>query len=225
MWTGEAYAEFADEDWVLPEAQRLEELRVVAHERLIDAELACGRAVEAIADLESLITAHPVRETFRAQLMLALYRSGRQVDALRVHREYRQYLVDEVGLDPSPAVGDLERRILEHDPSLLLTEPAGTPLLGYRVGIRLGVGPNGTIHARTSPRTRSGICDQRADGRSRRPSRLREDVRSKRTNDRVAPSIRASLRCTTCGVNRVRPSSWSDASTAQPFATGWNVEI
>ncbi len=151
MWTGDAYAEFADEEWVLPEAQRLEELRVAAHERLIEAELACGRAVEAIAILESLIAAHPVRETFRTQLMLALYRSGRQVDALRVHREYRQYLVDEVGLDPSPAVGDLAQRILEHDPSLLLMEPAGTPLLGYRLGARLGVGPNGTVHAARVP--------------------------------------------------------------------------
>ncbi len=150
-WSGDAYAEFSDEEWVQPEAQRLDELRVVANERLIDAELACGRAVDVVGQLDSQIAAHPLREGFRAQLMLALYRSGRQVDALRAYRDYRQYLVDEIGLDPSPSLADLERRVLEHDPSLLLDEPAGQPLLGYRLGARLGSGPNGTVHAARLP--------------------------------------------------------------------------
>ena len=146
VWNGDAYAEFADEEWALPEAQRLEELRIVAHERLVEAELACGKAVAVIAELDGLVAAHPLREGFRAQLMTALYRTGRQVDALRAYREYRQYLADEVGLDPSPALVDLERRILEHDPSLSPPQSAGEPLLGYRLGERLGSGPNGTIH-------------------------------------------------------------------------------
>lgn len=145
-WNGDAFAEFADEDWAQPEAQRLEELRLVAQERLVDAELACGRAGEAIARLETLTSAEPLRESFRAQLMLALYRTGRQVDALRAFREYRSTLADEIGLDPSPSLVELERRILDHDPTLDLNDSAGEPLRGYRLGARLGVGPNGTIH-------------------------------------------------------------------------------
>ena len=92
LWRGQAYAEFADEDWALPEAQRLEELRLVAHERLVEAELANGRAVEMIPEIESLASAYELRETFRAQLMVALYRAGRHADALRVYRDYRRLL-------------------------------------------------------------------------------------------------------------------------------------
>ena len=66
LWRGQAYAEFADEDWALPEAQRMEELRLVAHERLVEAELANGRAVEMIPEIESLASAYELRETFRA---------------------------------------------------------------------------------------------------------------------------------------------------------------
>ena len=151
LWQGGAYAEFADEDWARPEAQRLTELRAFAEERLIAAELACGRASEAIAKLENLIDAHPLREGFRAQLMTALYRTGRQADALRAFRNYRETLANEVGLDPSPTLVDLERRILDHDATLLLAEPAGEPLLGYRLGERLGSGPNGVRHVARLP--------------------------------------------------------------------------
>jgi DNA-binding SARP family transcriptional activator len=86
LWRGDAYAEFADEDWARTEARRLEELRLVAHERLVEAELACGRAADLIPEIESLTREHPLREEFRAQLMLALYRAGRHADALRVFR-------------------------------------------------------------------------------------------------------------------------------------------
>jgi DNA-binding SARP family transcriptional activator len=86
MWAGPAYAEFANEQWAQPEAQRLEELRLAALERLVDAELECGRAADTIPKLEALVKDHPLREAFRAQQMLALYRAGRQVDALRVFR-------------------------------------------------------------------------------------------------------------------------------------------
>ena len=83
--------------------------------------------------------------------MTALYRSGRQVDALRAYRDYRQYLADEIGLEPSPALVDLERRILEHDASLLPAEAPDEPLLGYRLGARIGTGPNGTIYWARQP--------------------------------------------------------------------------
>ena len=151
LWRGDAYAEFADEDWAHPEAQRLEELRLVAHERLVEAELACGRAADLIPELESLAREHPLREEFRAQLMVALYRTGRHADALRVFREYRALLVDELGVDPSPALRAIEQRVLRHDPGLLLTEPAGRRLRGYRLGERLGTGRDGTVYAGSVP--------------------------------------------------------------------------
>jgi len=151
LWHGEAYVEFADEEWARPEAQRLGELHAVAEERLIDAELTCGRAGDVIARLETLIDEHPLREGFRAQLMTALYRTGRQADALRAFRHYREMLADEVGLDPSPTLIDLERRILDHDETLQLVESVSEPLLGYRLGERLGNGPNGALHVARLP--------------------------------------------------------------------------
>ena len=151
LWRGDAYAEFADEDWARPESQRLAELRLVVHERLIDAELANGRAAELIPEIEALVDEQPLREAFRAQLVIALYRAGRQVDALRVVREYRQTLLEELGLDPSPALIELERRVLSHDPALAQAAPAGLPLRGYRLGERLGTGRDGTVYAARLP--------------------------------------------------------------------------
>ena len=151
VWHGEPYAEFADEDWVRVEAQRLHELRLVTYERLIDAELACGRAAEVVSELEQLVVEHPLRDGFRERLMLALYRAGRQPDALRAYQQHRVVLAEELGLDPSPGLVELERRILEHDPALLLTEPAGRPLRGYRLGDRLGIGRQGTVYAARLP--------------------------------------------------------------------------
>lgn len=151
LWRGHPYEEFADEDWARPEAQRLVELRLVALERLYDAELACGRAAELIPELESLVADHPLRDGFRAQLVLALYRAGRQADALQAITDHRRALVEELGLDPAPAVQDLERRILDHDPTLLVDQPAGLPLRGYRLGERLGTGRDGTAYAARLP--------------------------------------------------------------------------
>jgi hypothetical protein len=151
LWRGDAYAEFAEEDWARPEAQRLEELRLVAHERLVEAELANGRAMEMIPEIEALVGAHELREAFRVQLMVALYRAGRQADALRVYRDFRRLLADELGLEPSPALAQLERAVLTHDPELMLAQPAGVPLRGYRVGERLGTGRDGTVFAAHVP--------------------------------------------------------------------------
>lgn len=151
LWRGDAYAEFSDEDWARPEAQRLEDLRLVAHEYLMDAELVCGRATAIIPEIESLVREHPLREAFRAQLMVALYRAGRHADALRVFRDYRTLLVDELGVEPSPTLAALEQRILTHDAGLVLPEPAGRPLRGYRLGERLGTGRDGTVYAARIP--------------------------------------------------------------------------
>jgi WD40 repeat protein/DNA-binding SARP family transcriptional activator len=151
LWRGDAYAEFDDEDWARPEAQRLAELRLVAHELCFEAELADGRAAQIVAELEAMAGQHPLREAFVAQLMLARYRSGRQADALRAYRAHREVLVDELGLDPTPTLQELEERILAHDPDLLAGEPGGGVLRGYRLGDRLGTGQDGTVHAAHLP--------------------------------------------------------------------------
>ncbi|HKP19668.1 MAG TPA: BTAD domain-containing putative transcriptional regulator [Gaiellaceae bacterium] len=100
------------------EASRLDELRLAALEDQIDAELALGRHGRVVPELEALAAEHPHRERLAGQLMLALYRGGRQVEALDVYRAARRYLTDELGLEPSPALQELERRILGHDPAL-----------------------------------------------------------------------------------------------------------
>jgi len=151
LWRGGAYAEFADEDWARPEAQRLGELRLVAYELLGDAELACGRAAEVVSELEALAAEHPLRESFQAKLMLALYRSGRQVEALRAYQAHREVLADELGLDPPPELAELEGRILAHDKELLEFEPGERRLRGYRLGERLGTGRDGTVYAARLP--------------------------------------------------------------------------
>jgi WD40 repeat protein/DNA-binding SARP family transcriptional activator len=151
LWRGGAYAEFADEDWARPEAQRLGELHLVAYELLADAELACGRAPEVVSELEALAAEHPLREAFQAKLMLALYRSGRQVEALRAYHAHREVLAGELGLDPPPELAELEGRILVHDEELLEFEPGERRLRGYRLGERLGTGRDGTVYAARLP--------------------------------------------------------------------------
>jgi len=118
LWRGPALADVAQESFAQPEILRLEELRLVALEQRIDADLALGRDAELVAELEALVREHPLRERLRAQLMLALYRSGRQADALDVYRQTRRLLVDELGIEPSPALHELEQAILQHDPEL-----------------------------------------------------------------------------------------------------------
>jgi DNA-binding SARP family transcriptional activator len=151
LWRGHPYAEFADEDWARPEAQRLGELRLVAYELLADAELACGRAAEVASELEPLAAEHPLREAFQAKLMLALYRSGRQVEALRAYQAHRKVLAGELGLEPPPELAELESRILVHDEALRELEPGELRLRGYRLGERLGTGRDGTVYAARLP--------------------------------------------------------------------------
>jgi predicted ATPase/DNA-binding SARP family transcriptional activator len=103
---------------------RLEELRLSALESRIDADLALGKHAELVGELEALVAEHPLRERPRAQLMLALYRAGRQAEALEVYRATRAALVDELGIEPSPALQKLERAILDHEPELDAPEAA-----------------------------------------------------------------------------------------------------
>ena len=106
------------EDFARLAAARLDELRVAAQEDRIDAELELGRHAALVGELEQLAATHPLRDRFRGQLMLALYRCGRHVEALEVYRAYRLARADELGLDPSPELQELERKILRQDPEL-----------------------------------------------------------------------------------------------------------
>ena len=122
-WRGAAFAEFAEAEWIQPEAIRLDELRVVATEARIDAELRIGHHEHVVGELEALLVDHPLRERFAAQLLLALYRSGRQAEALRAGNEFGTRLREEFGLAPSVALRDLESAILEERAELAFTPP------------------------------------------------------------------------------------------------------
>jgi DNA-binding SARP family transcriptional activator len=118
LWRGPPLEEFAYEPFAQGEIARLEEARLAALEDRVDAELRIGRGAELVAELEQLVAEHPLRERLVAGLMSALYRSGRQADAVAIYRATRQHLVEELGLEPGPALRDLEQRILRHDPTL-----------------------------------------------------------------------------------------------------------
>ena len=118
LWRGPARAAHAEEDFARREAGRRHALRESARQERVEAELELGRHAALVGELEPLVQAHPLRERLRGQLMLALYRCGRQAEALEVYRAARLALADELGLDPSPELQELERRILRQDPAL-----------------------------------------------------------------------------------------------------------
>ena len=114
LWRGPALQEMRYEPFAAGEAERLEELRLTCLGERIEADLALGRHAELVAELQALVGEHPLSESLRAQLMLALYRGGRQADALAAYRDAQRVLADELGLDPSPELQALERDILRH---------------------------------------------------------------------------------------------------------------
>jgi DNA-binding SARP family transcriptional activator/tetratricopeptide (TPR) repeat protein len=118
LWRGSALEDLAFEPFVRDEAGRLDETRLAALEQRIDADLSLGLGDELVGELEELVEEHPLRERLHAQLMLALYRGGRQADALAAYGDARRVLLDELGLEPSEELRDLQRRILEQDASL-----------------------------------------------------------------------------------------------------------
>jgi DNA-binding SARP family transcriptional activator len=133
LWRGPPLADFAYEPFAQTEISRLEELRVAALEDRIDADLALGETASLVPELEALIASHPLRERLRRQLMLALYRAGRQADALRAYREGRSAL-DDLGIQPTRGLRELEAAILRHDPSLDPTVRPGRRAAGVFVG-------------------------------------------------------------------------------------------
>ena len=118
LWRGPALADFREERFARDAAARLEELRLGVEEGRIEAALSAGRDAQVVADLERLVAAHPLRERLRGQLMLALYRSGRQSEALEVFRRTRAELVDALGVEPGPELQELHRAILAQSPEL-----------------------------------------------------------------------------------------------------------
>ena len=123
LWRGVALADVVDEPFARDEAARLEELRRGCAEDRVDADLALGRHTSVVAELEQRVSAHPLRERPRAQLMLALYRSGRQADALGVYRAGRQLLREELGLEPGAQLRTLQQAVLRQDPDLAWEPP------------------------------------------------------------------------------------------------------
>ena len=131
LWRGPALADVAAEPSLVGEVARLEELRLSALEQRIDTDLELGGEPGLVAELESLVATHPLRERLRGQLILALYRAGRQAEALEAYRETRRVLVEELGIEPSPELRELEQAILRQDPALVVAPPpaaaAGRP--------------------------------------------------------------------------------------------------
>jgi DNA-binding SARP family transcriptional activator len=153
LWRGPPLADFAFEAFAQGEIRRLEERRLVTLEERIDADLDCGRHGELVGELELLVEQQPFRERLRAQLMLALYRSGRQAEALQGYHDARRALVDELGVEPGRPLQDLFARILRHDQSLELatggpvvseaeTKPIAAAIAGGRLVFVLGSGVN-----------------------------------------------------------------------------------
>jgi DNA-binding SARP family transcriptional activator/ABC-type branched-subunit amino acid transport system substrate-binding protein/streptogramin lyase len=132
IWRGPPLADFAYEDFAQAEIGRLEELRLDALEERVEADLALGRHADLVPELETMVSAHPLRERLRGQLMVALYRCGRQAEALEEYQDARRLLDEELGLEPGQALQEVERAILRQDSWL---EPPSRPASQSHDGI------------------------------------------------------------------------------------------
>ncbi len=148
LWRGPAFADLAGDVSLQPEIARLEELRLSCREDHAETGLALGRHTDLIPRLETFVAEHPLRERCWAHLMLALYRAGRQGDALGAYQRARRILSDELGVDPSPDVQKLHERLLRQDPTL---ELAGRRLRGYQLFEQIGEGAFGSVHRALQP--------------------------------------------------------------------------
>ena len=148
LWRGPALADLDEQPALRGEISHLDELRAAATEERIVVELALAHQADLVAELEALTAANPLREGLWAHLMTALYRSGRQADALAAYRRAREVLAHELALDPSAELQRLERRVLAQDPSL---EVAGVPVRGLRLLERIGQGSFGVVHRAAQP--------------------------------------------------------------------------
>jgi DNA-binding SARP family transcriptional activator/pimeloyl-ACP methyl ester carboxylesterase len=137
LWRGSPLAEFAAEPFAPGEGARLEELRTAALEERIEAQLELSQGADVVGELEALVARHPLRERLRGQLMRALYRSGRQAEALAAFQEARRVLSDELGIEPSQELRELELRILRHDPTLEAPTATAQPVAAIAEAVQL----------------------------------------------------------------------------------------
>lgn len=181
LWRGQALADVAFEPFARAETARLEERRLVAVEERVEADLALGRHADLVGELEALIATNPLRERPRAQLMLALYRSGRQSEALAAYQDARKMLVEELGVEPGRPLRELHQAILTQDPKL---EPASTVALPVPATRLIGrareladaaellasnrlvslIGPGGSGKTRLAVQLASDVSDDFPDG-------------------------------------------------------------
>ena len=140
LWRGPALAEFRFESFAQIEIRRLDELRAVVRCDTVDARLALGETERLVPELEELVAESPLQERPRGQLMLALYRAGRQAEALEVYRQTRTLLADELGIEPGPDLQALEIAVLNHDPSLARPQSSAQRLVARRGGRLLIIG-------------------------------------------------------------------------------------
>ena len=155
LWRGPALADLQTERFAVTAAARLEEERVAVLEQRLEADLALDHHQQLIHELKPLVAEHPYRERLCAQLMLALYRSGRQAEALHVYRQARRILADELGLEPCHELKQLEQAILRHDATLTREAPAE-----LNVEPELPVGPLARVIWRSRP-TRGALRAER----------------------------------------------------------------
>ena len=151
LWRGPVLADLADYAFTRPEAARLEELRLAAVEARIDADLALGRHDALTGELEQLAGEHPLRERLHGQLMLALYRCGRQADALAAYRRARDLLAGDLGIDPGEPLQRLHASVLAHDPALEWTDPRGPPTV-------TAPAPRADVSGAGTPRRAAGVA-------------------------------------------------------------------
>jgi DNA-binding SARP family transcriptional activator len=170
LWRGRPLDDLSYEPFAQREIARLDDLRVAAFEQLVEAKLQLGRHAEVVGELETLIAAYPYRERLRAQLMLALYRSDRQADALQVYQDARRQLVEELGIEPGDRLRELERAILAQDPALAATVAAPppppepeAPAEPARRLVSVVVAGAATLAERLDPESMHGLLDRYAD--------------------------------------------------------------
>ena len=161
LWRGPPLSDFASEPFAQVEIARLDELRLAALEERIEADLALGRHAELVPELEALVRESPLRERLRAQLMLALYRTGRQAEALEAYQAARRMLAEELGLEPGRSLQELERAILRHDAQLDPPGRAAAPLgrARRRSGILIAIGAVLLLSAATQSRASSSPAE------------------------------------------------------------------
>ncbi|MBG0828906.1 AAA family ATPase [Planomonospora sp. ID67723] len=169
-WRGDPLVEFADQEFAAPTLARLAELRVTAEEDRFETRLALGESGTCVADLERLVEAHPYRERLRGLLALALYRSGRQADALAALRRARELLAAELGLDPGPELRRLEQAVLGQDPGL--DDPAPSFAQAGPVAVQAVPAPAGRTAAPVPAWPGADAAEERLVGRDRQFARI-----------------------------------------------------